>query len=64
MSGIPEIPLFQKGGFQYPLSKSIKKALLSFDLEALDRPLKKGGWEGFLRKPSQMAKQLQDLENP
>jgi len=21
-------------------------------------PLKKGGWEGFLRKPSHMAKQL------
>jgi hypothetical protein len=27
------------------------KALLSFDLEALDRPLKKGGREGILGKP-------------
>ena len=44
----PLIPLFQRGKFGILYRNQIKKALL---------PLKKGGREGFLGKPFQMAKQ-------
>jgi hypothetical protein len=52
MSETPEIPLdppFSKGEIWYLFSESIKRALL---------PLKKGGGEGFLEKPFQLAEQL------
>ena len=49
----PFVPLFQRGKFIIFCLNQFKKALL---------PLEKGGREGFLGKPSQMAKQLGAIE--